>query len=182
MTPSELQDRLYTFIRPTYPDILIEVVDKANTTRQLYFTDPAFQDLYPKQRYHSLIHLIPTDFHDTYLKNNHWFELAPGENPEDLDYHDQEEIDDIKSTVLSVLQDKVHFVELLDAKFTSEHEQCHSDFRISKAILTKLDFPDHAQFDIFHVLMDSGGYCDCEILLNVFTASEYAKKYWSEAG
>ena len=180
MTTNELQDRLYEFIGQTYPDIKIEVIDTVDNSRQLYFTETKFKDLFPKQRYHYLIHLIPSDFFDKHLQDTQWFELAPGETPDDLDYHDQETIDKIKDTILSVLKDKVNFVSLLDTTFASGQEKCHGDFRHSKNILTTLNFPDHAQFDIFHVLMDGGAYCDCEILLNVFTDSEYAKKYWKQ--
>lgn len=64
MTKLTKQEKLYEFVRPSYPDIKIYVVDTADNVRQLYFTDDKF-------------------------------ELAPNENPEELDYHDQETIDDI---------------------------------------------------------------------------------------
>lgn len=67
---------------------------------------------------------------------------------------------------------------LLDREFKSETARCFGDFGYSKKILTSLDFSDEDQFDIFHVLMSEGAYCDCEILFNVFRESEYAKKYW----
>lgn len=180
MTTSELQDKLYEFIKPTYPDIEIKVVDTADNIRQLYFIDEKFQVLYPKQRYHYLTHSIPVDFYDQNLQDTIWFELAPNENPEDLEYHDQETIDDIKGVILSVLKDKVDFVSLLDKEFVSQSLKCFGDFRHSKKILTDLDFSHEEQFDIFHVLMNEGAYCDCEILYNVFRESEYSKKYWRD--
>ena len=125
-----------------------------------------------------MTHLIPSDFYEQYLQDTEWFELAPNENPDDLDYHDQETIDQIKETIISILKHDNGYVALLDKEFTSQTVKCYGDFRHSKSILTDLKFSDQDQFDIFHVLMDEGGYCDCEILCNVFRESEYSKKYW----
>ncbi|QES91052.1 DUF2695 domain-containing protein [Rhizosphaericola mali] len=180
MTTEQLQEKLYEFIRPSYPDIKINVVDTVENVRQLYFTDDRFELLYPKQRYHYLTHLIPSDFYDQNLQSTEWFELAPNEKPDELDYHDQETIDEIKEPILSILKDKVGFVSLLDKKFISENAKCFGDFRHSKKILTDLKFSDQDQFDIFHVLMNEGAYCDCEILYNVFRDSEYTKQYWRD--
>jgi Protein of unknown function (DUF2695) len=178
MTTLEIEKSLYEFIRPKYPNIIIKVKDSVENIRQLYFIDDKFKDLYPQQRYHYLIHLIPADFFEQNLKETHWFELAPNETPENLDYHDKATIDEIKEPIFYVLRDKVNFVSILDGKFSSQSVECHGDFRHSKNILTSLGFSTEEQFDIFHVLMDEGGYCDCEILFNVFRESEYAKQYW----
>lgn len=180
MSPIELKEELYKFIAPTYPDIQIEIIDTADNIRSLYFTDEHFKLLYPKQRYHLLIHLIPNDFFEQHLAHTTWFELVPDENPDELDYHDQETIDEIKAPILAILMNKVSFVSILDKKFNDETSKCFGDFRTAKQILTDLEFSTEDQFDIFHVLMDEGGYCDCEILLNVFKESEYAKKYWNK--
>ena len=180
MTALEVQQKLYEFIKPKYPDINIRVEDSSNNVRQLYFTDDKFALLYPKQRYHYLTQLIPSDFYEQYLQNTEWFELAPNENSDDLNYHDQATIDEIKEPIISILKDKVSFVSLLDKEFISEAVKCYGDFRHSKKILTDLKFSDEGQFDIFHVLMNEGGYCDCEILYNVFRESEYSKKYWRD--
>jgi Protein of unknown function (DUF2695) len=182
MTTLELQEKLYEFIRPKYPDIKINVRETADNIRQLYFTDEKFKVLYPKQRYHYLVHSIPAGFYEQNLQNATWFELAPNENPDTLDYHDQKTIDDIKETILSILRDKINFVSLLDKQFKSDTVKCFGDFRYAKKILTDLNFSDEDQFDVFHVLMNEGAYCDCEILLNTFRESEYAQKYWSDRG
>jgi hypothetical protein len=180
MTEQELQEKLYEFTKQHYPNIKIKVVETADHVRQLYFTDDKFEFLYPKQRYHHLIHVIPSDFYEEHLRDTAWFELAPNENPDDLDYHDQETIDEIKEPIISLLKGKTGFVALLDKVFTSEAVKCYGDFRHSKNILTNLKFSDDDQFDVFHVLMNEGGYCDCEILYNVFRESEYSKKYWAD--
>jgi hypothetical protein len=112
------------------------------------------------------------------LQDTEWYELAPNENPDDLDYHNQETIDEIKEPIISLLKDKVGFVALLDKQFTSQTAKCYGDFQHSKSILKELKFSDEDQFDIFHVLMNEGAFCDCEILYNVFRDTEYSKKYW----
>ena len=178
MTTQELQEKLYEFTKASYPNIKIEVVDTAENAREIYFTDDKFELLYPLQRYHYLTHLIPSDFYEQNLRGTVWFELASNEKPDDLDYHDQETIDEIKEPIISILKDKGGFAALLDKKFTTQAAKCYGDFRHSKSILTELKFSNEDQFDIFHVLMNEGGYCDCEILYNVFRDSEYSKKYW----
>lgn len=50
MTTSEIQNKLYEFIKPTYPDIKIEVKDTQENVRQLYFVEEKFAVLYPMQR------------------------------------------------------------------------------------------------------------------------------------
>ena len=180
MTAQELQEKLYEFTKQRYPNIKIEVVDTTENVRQLYFTDDKFEFLYPKQCYHYLTHLIPSDFYEQNLQDTAWYELAPNENVDDLDYHDQETIDETKEPIISLLKDKVGFVALLDKQFISQAVKCYGDFRHSKSILTELKFSEEDQFDIFHVLMNEGGYCDCEILYNVFRESEYSKMYWAD--
>lgn len=180
ITAQELQEKLYEFTKQRYPNIKIEVVDTTENVRQLYFTDDKFEFLYPEQRYHYLTHLIPSDFYEQNLQDTAWYELAPNENVDNLDYHDQETIDEIKEPMISLLKDKVGFVALLDKQFISQAVKCYGDFRHSKSILTELKFSEEDQFDIFHVLMNEGGYCDCEILYNVFRESEYSKMYWAD--
>jgi hypothetical protein len=172
LTTTELQDRLYEFIRPSYPNIEISVKDTEDNIRCLYFTEENFKPLYPKQRYHYLVHLVPDEFYEEHLRETTWFEMAPGEHPNDLAYHDEEAIEEIKEDVLSLLRDKVEFVSRLDRQFTGENIACCGDFRHAKKILSEFGFSQEAQFDIFHVLMKEGAYCDCEILYNVFRESE----------
>jgi hypothetical protein len=180
MTSKELQETLYKFITPTYSDIKIEVIDAPDNRRQIYFVEEKFKNLFPQQRYHFLVHLIPDEFYKEHLAKSSWYELAPGENPEDLKFLDNETVEGIRDIILAVLKDRVNFVTKLDTLFSSESVKCFGDFRHSKRILNELNFSDEEQFDIFHVLMHEGGYCDCEILYNVFRESEYAQKYWSQ--
>jgi Protein of unknown function (DUF2695) len=183
MTALELQNHLNGFIQPAMPEIIIRVEineeKEDDATHRIYFIDDSFVNLFPKQRYHKLIHLIPDDFFNQHLEQTHWFELAPGEKVDDLDYHDEELIEEIKEPILSILKHKVNFVSLLDNEFIKKNAICKSDFSYSRAILNQLEFSAVDQFDIFHVLMNEGGYCDCEILYNVFRESSYAQKYWA---
>ena len=141
MTALELQEKLFEFIKPKYPDIKIKVEDMPDNTRQLFFIDDKFKMLYPKQRYHYLVHSIPSDFYNQHLHNITWFELAPNENPEDLKYHNQETIDDIKDTILSILKDQVNFILLLDQEFNSQSAKCFGD----KLIASSLGCINHLQ-------------------------------------
>lgn len=177
MTEKQLTDSLYNFIRPSYPEIKINVID-TNGERQIFFEEDKFKVLFPRQRYHYLIHKIPSDFFTENLENTTWFELAPGEKVEDLDYHDDETIESISEIIMNIIENKTNFINKLDSSFTESKVECFGDFRYSKEILTEFRFTEKEQFDIFHVFMNQGGYCDCELLYNVFKESEYAKEYW----
>ena len=183
MTALELQNHLYSFIQPQLKEITIKVEinkeEESEIKHRIYFTDHSFLNLYPKQRYHKLIHLIPDEFYHEHLEKTFWFELAPGEESQDLNYHDDETIAEIKEPILSILRYKVNFVSLLDKEFTNNNTLCKGDFALSKEILNQLGFSKEDQFDIFHVLMDEGAYCDCEILYNVFKESNYGQAYWA---
>jgi len=180
MTTDELQEKLGEFLKPKYPDIKIEVTDTSQNYREVYFIEEKFRDLFLLQRYHYLVHSIPEEFLKEHLADCAWFELAPGESPEELNFLDDEDVTEIKDILLAILKDRVDFVEKLDALFCTESAKCFDDFRHSKKILRELDFSDQEQFDIFHVLMHEGGFCDCEILYNVFRESEYAQTYWKQ--
>ena len=178
MTSEELKCRLLEYIRPVYPGIEIEVLDQQEGWRQIFFTEEKFRVLYPLQRYHNLINQIPHDFYEQHLTQTTWYELAPGENPNELKYQDSETTESIKEIILDIIKNKTCFIQELDSEFLKDDVVCHGDFRYAKEILNRLNFTEEEQFDIFHVLMNEGGYCDCEILYNVFHESEYAKKYW----
>ena len=182
MTTDLLEKELLEFVKRSYPNIEIHVTDEADNKRHLYFKEEKFALLFPMQRYHYLIHLIPKDFYDDHLSKAIWHELAPGENVDDLDYHDDETIDSIKETILEIIKTKTTFIEQLDNLFIENKAVCFGDFRHAKQILTDLTFTTDEQFDIFHVFMREGGYCDCEILYNTFKETEYSKKYWANRG
>jgi hypothetical protein len=149
----------------------------------IYFTDAKFAALYPYQRWHYLTHLIPTDHQEADLENSVWFELAPGENPEDLRFPDEELVDAITPDVMKCVLASRFFEFLDDAmcptQATAETAACWGDFRNSRAILLKRGFTEDELFDVFHVLMRQGGFCDCEILYNVAAESRLRAEYWT---
>jgi len=179
LNPAELTDQLLILLKPTYPNIQIIVNDNLDGSRQITFVEKEFRDLFPKQRYHKLLHIIPKEFYESHLQDTNWYEIAPGE---DIQYNslDDETIDEIKDIILDILQNKTRFLELLDKSFSDGTFQCHGDFRYSKQILTELGISAQDQFDIFEVIMNQGGFCDCEILLNVFPNSQFSKNYWTK--
>ena len=176
MNIPEVQKQLLGYVSASYPNMQIDIIESEGKTH-IYFTDEKFKDLYPRQRYHYLSHLIPSDFYNSFLSHTIWYELAPHEKPEELDYHNDETINSIKDLILKILKEKTHFIQQLDHQFTIG-AVCHGDYRHAKLLLEKSKFTEPEQFDIFHVLMSEGGYCDCEILYNVFKDSQYARQYW----
>ena len=180
MTPQQIQEALASFIHPSYPEMEIRVEAwTADPSRlAIYFRETKFALLYPQQRWHYLNHLIPAEFHDSYLSSSVWFELAPGEQPSDLVYSDEELVANITEPIMSILN-TTGFFATLDEQFTRPEDPavCWGDFRVAKSILSTKGFIESEYFDVFSVLMAQGVYCDCEILYNVAEGSEFARRY-----
>jgi len=180
----ELQEEIRRFLSRDYPNIEVRAERWANDPSRLgiYFVEEKFASLYPAQRYHYLRHLIPEDFYNQHLADTEWFELAPGEQPGDLEYPDNELIDDITPDVMRVLTRAKVFDALDDAlcpeNSANPRKRCFGDYRNARSILLSRGFKEKELFDVFHVLMARGGYCDCEILYNAVESSRLKAEYW----
>lgn len=173
-----------------FPEIEVKVEPWGEDVSRIavYFISASFSDLYPEQRFHRLIHALPEEFVEQHLAGSVWFELAPGERPEELLYADEEEVASIEPDVMRVLEVSGFFAALEDAMAPADttvvREPCHGDFRISKRILTEKGIHRHDEVDmiadVHHVLMSKGAYCDCEILLNAHKSSRIAKELWQK--
>jgi Protein of unknown function (DUF2695) len=180
----QLETDIREFVRRAYPNIEVWVEPWTGdpTRPALYFREAQFAALYPMQRYHYLRHLIPADYHERHLTDSEWFELAPGEHPDDLEYPDSELIADITPDVMRSLWGAGVF-EALDDRLcpvdtSLPRKECHGDYRHARTVLLARGFREDELFDVFHVLMERGGYCDCEILLNAVESSRLKTEYW----
>ena len=184
MNLQQLETDIRDFVRRAYPNLQVRVEPWAEdpTRPAVYFTEAQFASLYPAQRYHYLRHLIPEDYYQRHLSDSEWFELAPGEHPEDLEYPDAELIADITSDVMRCLFGAGIFEALDDvlcpAGTGGPRQPCYGDYRHARAVLRARNFRDDELFDVFHVLMARGGYCDCEILYNAVETSRLKAEYW----
>jgi Protein of unknown function (DUF2695) len=180
----QLETDIRGFVRRAYPEIEVRVEPWAADPNRpaVYFTEAQFASLYPAQRYHYLRHLIPADYYERHLADSEWFELAPGERPEDLEYPDAELIADIGPDVMRCVSGARVFEALDDllcpADASRPRQRCHGDYRHARAVLLARGFRAGELFDVFHVLMARGGYCDCEILYNAAEASRLKAEYW----
>lgn len=184
LTSDRLASELKAFVAGSYPKMHVQVVPAEVDPDRAYvfFVDAKFADLYPYQRWHYLAHLIPAEYQTAHLQNSIWFELAPGEDPDDLRYPDNELIESIAADVLKCLTVS-RFFESLDEVMCPEDAgrqrvRCWGDFRNSRLILIRSGFKEEELFDVFHVLMQQGGFCDCEILYNVAEQSRLKAEYW----
>lgn len=183
---TKIQQDLLSFVNASYPDMQISVRpwDEDPKRLAIYFLEEKFSLLYPQQRFHYLSHLIPSHYQERYLQNSVWFELAPGEAPADLRYPDNELIADITPDIMKVING-AHIFEALDDVMcpndpTKARTLCYGDYRNTRRILLERGFTEDELFDVFHVLMAQGGFCDCEILYNVAPASRLAAEYWKD--
>ena len=177
MTNADIISSLKDYLDESYPDVSIRIEPwRDDPSRSaIYFEDPKFAVLYPMQRYHYLIHSIPQDFYQRHLSEAVWVELAPGETVDDLRYPDEELMESIAPDVIRALEGSGFFAGLDDLMSpldgSAKIEVCHGDLRHAKRVLEEKGFGERdgvdEVFDICHVLMTKGGYCDCEVLYNV---------------
>lgn len=181
---AKIESEVCDFVRTAYPEMIVRVEPWSQDPSRmaLFFIEERFRGLYPRQRYHYLIHLIPEEYYRLNLADAVSFELTPGENPDDIEYPDEQMIADIKPHVLGVLQESGFFAALDKLLFTEDanasRQQCSGDFRHSKQALAACGFAESDFSDVFHVLMDEGGFCDCEVLYNAAPESRLRADYW----
>ena len=194
MTNSELALEIKDKLKTTYPDIIVWIEqDKKDPFRTaVFFVEEKFRDLYPLQRFHYLMHTLSEEYLETLsvrLPNARWYELAPGQAPEDLRYPDEKEIEEITPYIMGALAECKFFEKLDDlmapADATISPKPCNDNFSLSRSVLRECGFSDNKDgydefFDIFHVLMDKGGFCDCEILYNAAPESRSRPNYWTK--
>ena len=91
---AKIESDVREFVRASYPARIVHAKYWAKDTSRiaLFFEDERFRGLYPRQRYHYLVHLIPRDYYDPFLANTVWFELTPGERLEDVKENPNEEL------------------------------------------------------------------------------------------
>ena len=188
MHPDDLRAELLRHLRGRFSAIEVELApwDKDPARLAIRFVERSFAGLYVQQRYHRLAHLIPREFLDQELANTIWFELAPGERVEELRHPDEDLIRDITPAVLGVLAQKHAFDGLDDLLAPADPQavrsKCAGDFQHMRRILAERGFGDDDMFDILHVLMEQGAFCDCEILLNASPATRFKQRAWREPG
>lgn len=180
----KIESAIRGFVRASYPDMIVRAEHWAKDPSRiaLFFIDERFRTLYPRQRYHYLVNLIPKDYYDSTLADSVWFELTPDERPEMVeDDPDEELIASITPDVIRALKEKGFFA-ALDEMFchngAAEPQTCLGDFRYAKQALRLCGLEESDWSDVFHVLMGQGAFCDCEILYNAATESRLKTQYW----
>jgi hypothetical protein len=181
---AKIESEVRGFVQAAYPEMVVraEYWTEDPSRIALFFIDERFRGLYARQRYHYLVQLIPSDYYRSTLADTVWFELAPDERPETIEHPDQELIASIAPDVLGALQQKGLFAALDEllcpANEKSEPQECSGDFRYATRALQACGFEQSDSSDVFHVLMEQGAFCDCEILYNVANESRLKTKYW----
>jgi len=95
---------------------------------------------------------------------------------------DEKLIAAIAPDVLRSLQERGFFAALDDllcpVNSDSQLQTCTGDFQRAKQALQKCGFGESDWSDVFHVLMEQGGFCDCEILYNTAEESRLKASHW----
>ncbi len=61
---------------------------------------------------------------------------------------------------------------------TRERNPAQEIPRLAKQALHACEFEESEWSDVFHVLMEQGAFCDCEILYNAAEDSRLKARYW----
>ncbi len=95
---------------------------------------------------------------------------------------DENFIASIASDVMRCLTSRGFFAALDDVLSPIDESRariaCEGDHKNSKTILLAHGFDESDFSDIFAVLTNRGGFCDCEILYNAVESSRLKAKYW----
>lgn len=182
---AEIESDLRAFVRTAYPEMIVRAERLAQDPSRitLFFIEGRFEGLYPRQRYHYLTHLIPEEYCNSNLADTVWFELTPGQTPEEIeDDPGDDYIAEIAPEVMATLQ-AIGFFDSLDEMFstadgTRAPKACSGDFSGAKLVLSRSGIEEFDWSDVFHVLMGRGAFCDCEILLNAAPESRMRSQYW----
>src|SRR5262249_29213974 len=112
----QIRADLVGFLHETYPQMEVQIGpwDDDPAILKIQFIDETFRGLYPKQRYHRLIHLIPETYWKEYLADTVWVELAPGEEPDHDEHLDEDGVAAITSDVMGCLSSAGFFSALDD--------------------------------------------------------------------
>ncbi len=103
---------------------------------------------------------------------------------EDFDNSAPDEEDFVESIapdVLRVLRGKSFFKKLESSVFPTgviDHKTCDGTYARCQKILTDSGFSEDDQIDVIAVMRSMGGFCDCEIVLNVDEDSKVRAEYW----
>jgi len=90
-------------------------------------------------------------------------------------------IETIAPDVIAVLTHEKFFASLEDRIFPSatiHPSKCDHTFRQTLELLASFGHDEEAQNDVLQVMRSRGGFCDCEILLNVAPESAVRTAYW----
>jgi hypothetical protein len=95
----------------------------------------------------------------------------------------EEFITDVTPNVMTVLLGQ-SFFDLLEKEIfpdgSTDNSVCRHDFSRSKGLLMRLGHDVGAVKDVIAVMQANGGFCDCEIVLNVAPESRVRKTYWKD--
>jgi len=111
---AKIESDIWGFVRDSYPHMVVraEYWDQDPSRIALFFIDERFRDLYRRQRYHYLVHMIPKEYFDSTLADAGWFALTPDESPDSVDDPDEEFIASITPDVIGSLQECQFFAAL----------------------------------------------------------------------
>lgn len=129
-------------------------------------TTPAFSNLLPEQRFHHIVHAVPPDFYETYLRHGVvWFELSPGETG--LQYMKMPRSDDVASdaAALDARLEATRFLERFEqALRANTGDPSQQDFVIARRTLAEAGWtePEITRARLFFILR--GAFSDADIL------------------
>ncbi|MFQ5490989.1 MAG: hypothetical protein ACE5GE_09735 [Phycisphaerae bacterium] len=165
----QIAGRLGEFFEPVLPGVEIDVAHSSRWGRVVVTVRHGdFARWLPEQRFKKLVQLIPPEFFEEHLTGVVWFELAPGETPDDLmKARRSEDVAGEEPELARALLGNGFFGALEVALGPSPIETCGGEFGVAKKVLEELGVKGDGQRDTCLMFILNGAYCDCEVLLAV---------------
>ena len=162
-----LGEKLLEALEPHLPGIEVEV-DRSQRWQRMTvtFRHRKFAALLPEQRFRTVLQLLPAELYEKDLRGAVWFELAPGETPEDVTQaRRSQDVAEAEPRIADRLRKVAFFEALSRALGESPIEACTGDFAVSRRVLSDNGIVGEQQRDACLVFIRQGAYCDCEVLL-----------------
>lgn len=162
----KIQAQLREFLVAAFPDVDVRIGDDIHYRgTNVVVTTSRFDGLLPEQRYHHVVHAVPADFYESYLRGGVvWFELAPGETgkaymgmPRSRDAADRAE------AIASRLGAIGFFDQFRARQAASGAPASEGDFVEARRILGKAGCKEDEILEIFLYFLLQGAFCDAEL-------------------
>lgn len=165
----QIQSALQAALQESFAEVAVQVGDDIHYPgTNVVITSPDFAGLYPEQRFHHVVRVLPAELYETLRGNVVWFELAPGESA--IHYMKMPRSEDIVGQEMGILKrlTEVKFFKQFEAKLMAKRQAPSPlDFIMAKQILADAGLSPEEIKRACLFFIRHGGYSDVQVFSNV---------------